>query len=953
MAGRPVNGESKNISLTLRFTLFFVIFVVAITAVIVTTSIQELNDASRMISIRLGFPIVKRVSGVIDGDAFERLCETLDPLDPFYEETRLKLQAIKEETQCLYLYTMAPWKGNLYRFIIDGDNPEEETFCPLGTEEDISEYDKAFLLTWNTKTPQTGVMDLQSTWGVLISTYMPIFNSAGKMVGIIGCDFEAESVRNVIVDRIKQQVILSASLILIGFLLYLFLLKGVNRYNRRLLEMSRKAETASESKSAFLAKMSHEIRTPMNAIIGMTDILLRRELPNSAREDMVSIRQAGMNLLAIINDILDFSKIESGKMEIVPEEYEFSSLINDVITIIRMRLREKPVYFVVNVDSAIPRKLYGDVVRVRQILLNLLSNAAKYTHEGHIIFTVDPEESGEESLILKFEITDTGIGIQPEDMGKLFDNFSRLDSRTNQGVEGTGLGLAITRSLCKAMGGDVTAQSEYGAGSTFTAYIPQGIRNRMPFAAVSEPDTKKVLVYETREIYGNSIVCSIDNLGVSCKLVTEAEDFTEALETDRFDFIFAASFLFDVARREIRKREIDTTLVLLAEYGEVRAGQETRFIAMPAHSISIANILNGTEELKGYNEDDSVLRFTAPDARILIVDDIKTNINVAEGLLGPYGMQMDSCLSGEDAVELIQKNVYDLVLMDHMMPGMDGIETVKVIRSLGKAYFQKLPIVVLTANAVTGMKDMFLKTGFNDYISKPIEISKLDEAIARWIPAEKQIKAGAGIKREVFSGETGIVISGVDTVKGIAMTGGTETGYRKVLTQFYKDARERLPLLHRVPEPDTLPLFITQAHAIKSAAGTIGAAEVSKDAAALEAAGKAGDTAAVREGLPAFREHLTELIEGIGKILEEKREEKGGDLKTGDKDRDAALPLLSALRAALETKNMKEIDRLLEEIEQLPLDTETRKQINAVSDKVLLGEYAEAVEILAILIERA
>jgi signal transduction histidine kinase/CheY-like chemotaxis protein len=506
-----------------------------------------------------------------------------------------------------------------------------------------------------------------------------------------------------------------------------------------------KADEDNFSKSTFLAKMSHEIRTPMNAIIGMSELILREKASPTVHEHAAAVKQAGSNLIAIINDILDFSKIESGKMEIVTAEYEFSSMINDVITIVRMRLREKPVYFVVNVDSVIPQKLYGDVVRVRQILLNLLSNAAKYTNKGYIIFTADIEEWGEDSLTLKFEITDTGIGIKQEDIGKLFGNFSRLDSQANRGVEGTGLGLAITRSLCRAMGGDVTAQSGYGEGSTFTVYIPQGVRNKTPFASVNRPETKRVLIYETRDIYGNSIVCSIDNLGVACKLVTRTEDFTEALDTDHFDFIFAASFLFDEARSEIRKREIDTVLVLLAEHGEAIAEQQSRFIAMPAHSISIANILNGVEELRGYSEDDSGIRFTAPGARVLIVDDIKINLDVVEGLLAPYAMQMDFCLGGKEAVELVKKNQYDLILMDHMMPDMDGVETTAAVRAWEETQNKKkTPIIALTANAISGMKEIFLEKGFNDYISKPIEITKMDEMIARWIPAEKQIKAGVG-----------------------------------------------------------------------------------------------------------------------------------------------------------------------------------------------------------------
>ncbi|MDR2663729.1 MAG: response regulator, partial [Treponema sp.] len=357
------------------------------------------------------------------------------------------------------------------------------------------------------------------------------------------------------------------------------------------------------------------------------------------------------------------------------------------------------------------------------------------------------------------------------------------------------------------------------------------------------------------------------------------------------------------------------------------------------------------EEIRDYNEKKAEVRFTAPEARVLIVDDIKTNLDVAEGLLVSYAMRMDTCLSGDEAVKLVRKNKYDLVLMDHMMPGMDGIETTRAIRALPGEYFQRLPVVVLTANAIAGMRDMFLEMGFNDYISKPIEIVKLNEIIARWIPEEKQIKAKRGIKRETFSGETGIFIPGVDTHKGITMTGGTEAGYRKVLAQFYKDAAERLPLFAETPTEGNLPLFTAQAHAIKSASGTIGAVEVSAEAAKLEAAGKTGDKAAIREGLPAFREHLTGIIEGIGKALKES--EKPG-VKSEDrketKDRQLHSSLLT-LKEALKVKNMKEIDRILEEIEQLPLDAETWEWINTISDQVLLGEYEGAITVIEAIIE--
>jgi signal transduction histidine kinase/CheY-like chemotaxis protein len=637
------------------------------------------------------------------------------------------------------------------------------------------------------------------------------------------------------------------------------------------------AEKANFAKSAFLAKMSHEIRTPMNAITGMSELILREEASPTIHEYAAEVKQAGNNLVAIINDILDFSKIESGKMEIIQVEYEFASLINDVIAIIRMRLREKPVHFVVNIDPTIPQKLSGDLVRVRQILLNLLSNAAKYTNQGHIIFRVDGIENNAGGINLNFEITDSGVGIKPEDMKKLFENFSQVDTHRHLGVEGTGLGLAIARSLCRAMGGDITIKSAYGEGSTFTALIPQKVRNRSPFAEVAEPETKKVLIYENREIYANSIVQSINNLKVSCRLASSRKEFAQALEEGSFDFIFTASFLFSEAQTAIGERGVNTTLVLLAEYGEAIAERNVRFIAMPVYVLTIANILNNVEEIRSYTESEStVTRFTAPSARILVVDDIKTNLDVAEGLLAPYAMRIDVCLSGAEAIQLVLENQYDLILMDHMMPEMDGVEAVHIIRALPGDYFRKLPIAILTANAIAGMREMFLNIGFNDYISKPIEIIKLDEVISRWIPKEK--KRGAGNKEQGTESKEQAAVSpgslfsipGVDAKKGIKMTGGTEAGYRRILTQFCKDAAARLGVFATVPTAEAdLTAFTTQAHALKSATASIGAADISKEAAALEAAGKTQDMAVIQEGLPGFHEHLVKLIEMIKKALEQ------------------------------------------------------------------------------------
>jgi len=705
-------------------------------------------------------------------------------------------------------------------------------------------------------------------------------------------------------------------LILILFLfiiINIFIARSENaiaKQNLKLIEANRKAESASRAKSDFLAKMSHEIRTPMNAITGMAELLLRGELTNEARSYARDIKQAGNNLVSIINDILDLSRIEAGKMEIVPVKYMLSSLINDTVNIIRTRFLEKPIRFFTNIDGNIPDSLIGDEVRLRQILLNLLSNAVKYTEKGHIGLTITVEKQDDNHVLLRMDVADTGKGIKPEHQANLFNEFVRVDMKKNQGIEGTGLGLAITSRLCAAMGGKLSLESEYGKGSVFTVIVPQGIETKEPFAAVDEPEKKKVLVYESRIIYGKSLSWSLENMKVPYTMVTNQDEFAASLYRDKWFYVFSGYGLYNKIKPLIEKSESvfcggkKPRLALMVEWGTEAYIPNVRFVSIPIQSLSIANTLNGKADRQNYYEvsgSSDAIRHTFPNARILVVDDIPTNLKVAEGLLSPYNAKVDTCLSGVEAIELVKRNKYDLIFMDHMMPEMGGIEATAAIRKLetrnklsgnnGK----QIPVVALTANAVVGMREMFIENGFNDFLSKPIDVSKLDEILDRWITEKEAVTreqgAGNGDRCSDYDSFSKLypdssnrdspvpspnspippllAIPGVDVQKGVALLRGSLKAYKKILIMFCKDVAVRLSQLQKMPEADTLPAFIIQVHSLKSVSASIGAQEVSSHAAGLEAAGKAADMAFIREHLPGFTVQLAELEKNIRAVLSE------------------------------------------------------------------------------------
>lgn len=597
-------------------------------------------------------------------------------------------------------------------------------------------------------------------------------------------------------------------------------------------------EDANRAKTNFVSNMSHEIRTPMNSIVGITEILLRSRHSPKEQEYLLNIQSSGRVLLTIINDVLDCSKMEAGKMQLFDEPYDTCSLFHDLRISMENRIGHSGLELIYDIDQDIPCKLKGDMGRIRQVIINLVNNAIKYTEKGSVRFSVHVRQKNTDKVMLYYEVADTGIGIRKEDHKILFDAFQRVEMDRNRYVEGTGLGLTISQNLVNMMGGVIEVESEYGKGSRFFFTIEQTIIDPTPVSAVNYNGQK-------------------DN-------VTEKE--AECL-------------------------------------------------------------------------------FIAPEAHILLVDDNELNLVVAKELLKPLRMQIDTAENGLQAVKMVRGSQYDLVLMDHMMPVMDGIEAAKAIRALPEDKYQKLPIIALTANAMVDARKEFLNAGMNGFVAKPIDFARICNQLKLWLPKDlvrdvpkeeaKKLLADDLSDREIQPEDPQMGFSFEEGVNHC----GSKAALMKTIRIFYRTIDSKANKIEQCLKEGLISDYVIEVHALKSSALLIGAVPLSEAAKELESYGKQGKTEALEEKTPDVLAMYRDF-KNILKPYADKEEAAKQEASDGE-----WIQALQQIHQCIEQFDLDGVDRIMEKLEEYQIPECIRESMDQLRVYVADVSMEEIMEL--------
>ena len=658
-------------------------------------------------------------------------------------------------------------------------------------------------------------------------------------------------------------------------------------------------ETAGKQNAVFLSNVSHELRTPINMVIGISEVALGKELSPEIRTDMTSIKLAGKRLSNQINNMLDYTEIVEGTLTPTKKEYMITSVLNDVLTTTALQSNRQHLELVFDIDPKVPAVLIGDPEKISHVLKILVENSIKFTEEGGINVRIGyRRETYGINLII--DIRDTGIGMTDDQLTKMYNVFYQADSGTSRLAGGLGLGLPIARGLLNAMGGFIHFDSMGQQGLHAHIVIPQGVTDEQPCIVLNHADQLCIACYfkpekyscdEVREYYDGLILNLVVGLGIRGYQTHNFEGLQRLQRSHTLTHVFIAQAEYEENRAYYEDLAGTLRVIVIAER-EFVLDNESRLLMIhkPFSALSVANLLNGEIGERGFAEAQAAGRkpFTCIGVRALAVDDEEMNLVVAKGVLGSYGIEVDTCLSGREAIALCSSVSYDIIFLDHMMPGLDGVETLKKIRELNGGMYQDLPTIALTANTVSGAREMFRSEGFTEFVPKPIERTVLERVLRKVLPksciqysdppsdtappeSETPAEASAGIpaeqKPETCAGRAEpepaeiqeapadepafpsdrLAQAGVNVELGLGYCGGEENFYREMLRIFCSQSEEKRAELVSLYEEENWPDYTVKVHALKSTSLTIGAETLSAQAKELELAGKRGDTDFIRE----------------------------------------------------------------------------------------------------------
>ena len=754
--------------------------------------------------------------------------------------------------------------------------------------------------------------------------------------------------------------------------------------SKQLLHVIEELGEVERSKDDFLANVSHEIRTPLNTICGMSEIVLKEDLPYKTKTNVMNIQMAGRNLMAVVSDIVDYSELQSGKIELEEEVYSISSTINDVINMTMARKSEKNIELVVDCDARIPNVLLGDEKKLRRIIMKLVDNAIKFTEAGCVSIKVGFRKENY-GINLLVSIKDTGIGMDEASLEKLFTRFGQADTGRNRQVGGIGLGLAISNALVKKMGGAIMVKSKPGKGTTVQIAVPQKVLDESPMAFIQNSEQLNVATYidmeqftvvEIRDEYSQMIQNMVEQMKVKCHVCRSFAQLQRTMEREELTHIFISALEYRANQSEFDNWSFKTKVIVVLDSFDEKNVTNPRLLKVykPFHILTIASVINAAEGRKPSDE-----KFETKDAHVLVVDDNRMNIRVIEGLLANYKIKVTTAISGQEALEKISTADYDFVFMDHMMPEMDGVETLHRIRYKVGTYFQKVPVIALTANAVAGTREMFMAEGFDDFLEKPVERSVLERVLKRQLPKEKivylneetqmntakqrtvqiedyssvdEVAAGEELLPGLAQLEKEFGSYGIDVQKGVLYCNGVE-GYLKVLQGYCDESDELGVLAGRLYMEEDWKNYVIAVHGIKGAMRSIGATDVSEIARKLEFAGKESRLDYIHDNHPKLMEAYQNLFDGLrqnkwikamAKTSTEVEEDQGSGAEV------LAPEVFDTVIADMENA-MYTLDgeKLLEIVTELQrhkyCETALKELLAPVRKKVEMSDYVSAVEL--------